>query len=155
MPAAKKAAKKSTASIKAIQLVALIVILILLICISIGSTLIVTGVVDLPSEEIAPITYIYDAQKMCDQQIRDEFKDKLKAAYVDDFSSRLDESTGVYKMFYEIDIKRDVNSESGVDKYFLSCFISGKGRLKVFDFAKDDIFVPKATKKESAHPFGL
>ena len=155
MPVANKAADKAAARKNAIQIIALIGVLILLLLVSVGSTLLATGVVKLPEPEAKPITYIYDAQLLCDQHIRDEFKDRLKASFVDDFSSRLDESTGIYKMFYEVSVKRDVNSASGVDKYFLNCFISGKGRLTMFDFAKDKAFVPKAGTRTSGHPFGL
>ena len=148
-------AKKPAPQKNFIQIAGLIGLLIVLISISVGSTLLATGVVSLSESESQPIAYIYDAELVCDQYIREEFKERLKGAFVDDFSSRLDDSTGVYQMFYEISVKRDVNTPSGDDNYFLSCFVNSNGRLTAFDFTKDRAFVPKANVRTSAHPFGL
>ena len=136
------------------QVVGLVVLLVCLLSVSVVSTLMAVGVVKF-EQDLQPMGSLMDAENMCNGLIREDHQENLSSFVVDDFSSRFNEETGQYMMFYEVELKRDVDNPSGVDKYFLNCFVSSKGRLSVFDIFEERTFVPKAIKRTSGNAFGM
>lgn len=125
-----------------------------LLSISVVSTLIAVGVIKLEQPTQA-MNSIVDAENMCNGLIRQDYQANLSSFHVDDFSSRFNADTGQYMMFYEVELKRDMNTPSGVNKYFLNCFVSAKGRLAAFDIFEEKTFVPKAVRRTTGNAFGM
>ena len=154
---AKKAVAKKVKATKAKrdwQVAALIVLLLGLLSISVFATLMAMGVVKYDQPRVS-LGSMLDAENMCNGLIKEDHQENLSSFVVDDFSSRYNEQTGEYMMFYEVELKRDVNNPSGVDTYFLNCFVSKKGRLSVFNLVEDKTFVPKAIKRTTGNAFGM
>jgi len=136
------------------QILGLILLLLSLLSVSVASTLMAMGVVKLQPPTKA-MGSMMDAENMCNGLIREDYQENLSSFHVDDFSSRFNEDAGQYMMFYEVELKRDVNTPSGVDKFFLNCFVSVKGRLAAFDLFEEKAFVPKALKRGTGNAFGM
>jgi len=136
------------------QVVALIALLVCLLSISVVSTLMVVGVVEYEPQRPV-LGSMMDAEKMCNDLIKEDHPQSLSSFAVDDFSSRFDEQTGQYQMFYEVDLKRDVNKPSGVQKYYLNCFVTSLGRVTTFDMLKEQTFVPKPIRRTTGNAFGM
>lgn len=137
------------------QVAGLIVLLLMLMTTSIVTGLMVTGVININEEKKQVVSNMGDATSICDQALQDEHGDLMQAFALDDLSSHGDEESGGYKLFYEMNMYRDTSRQSGVQKFYVNCFVSAAGRIKRMDLLEDKSFVPKAVRRTSGNVIGL
>lgn len=147
--------KKLSAYSSLIQVGGLVVLLVLLISASIVTFLLASGSLDLASGSQRSVNHIGDAMLICDKELQDEHGELMQAFAVDDLSSHGDKESGGYRLYYEVNMYRDSSRQTGVQKYYINCFVSSKGNIKRFDFLEDKTFVPKALRKTRGNEIGL
>lgn len=147
-------AKKKQAD-STFQLMALLLILLALIALSTVGTLVAVGVIDF-SEEAQPVGSITEAEGICNSRVKGDYGDSLNAMTVDDFSSRYDQQSGTYKMFYQLDVYRGSGKKSGVDVFYVNCFVSASdGDIDRIDYLEQKDFKPKAIRRTHGNAFGF
>lgn len=151
MASSKKKQKDSTTG----QMVGLFLVLLLLVALSTVGTLVAVGVIDF-SEETHPVGSITDAESICNGRVKSDYGESLNAITVDEFSSRYDQQTGVYKMFYELNVYRGKGKTSGVNTFYVNCFVSANnGGIKRIDYLEQKDFKPKAIRRSHGNAFGF
>lgn len=138
-----------------LQVGGLVVLLLMLMTTSLVTGLMVTGVININPENKLVVSNMGDAMSICDRAIQDEQGALLQAFAVDDLSSHGDEVSGGYRLFYEMNRYRDATRQTGVDKFYINCFVSAKGRIKRLDVLEDKSFVPRAVRKSKGNAIGL
>ncbi|MFT6389503.1 MAG: hypothetical protein ACJAUP_002896 [Cellvibrionaceae bacterium] len=133
----------------------LILLLVMLMVTSIVTGLMVTGVININPDNKQVVSSMGDAMSICEGAIQDEQGALLQAFAVDDLSSHGDDASGGYRLFYKINKYRDVSRQTGVDRFYVNCFVSAKGRIKRLDFIEDKVFVPRAARKSKGNEIGL
>ncbi len=138
------------------QVVGLVVILVILICISVIATLIATNKIEVTGEKSKPVEYIADAENLCGQRMNEDRGDTLNMAAVDDRSSFYDKKSGDFKLFYEVEIYRDAGKQSGVNTYYVNCFVSSSsGNISRIEYLEQKDFKPKAIRRTHGNAFGF
>ncbi|ODS23473.1 hypothetical protein AB835_08545 [Candidatus Endobugula sertula] len=146
--------KKSKESI-ALQIVGLVLLLVFLVALSTVGTLITLGVIKTRGDAKV-IGSMAGAEHICDQKVRADYGHSLSVATVDDRSSRYDNKSGQYKMFYELTIYQGNNKHSGVKTFYVNCYVSAKrGSISHIDYLEQKDFQPKAIRRRHGNAFGL
>jgi len=133
----------------------LVVLLVMLMMTSLVTGLIVSGIININPDNKQVVSNMGDAMSICEGAIQDEQGALLQAFAIDDLSSHGDDASGGYRLFYEINKYRNASRQTGVDKFFVNCFVSAKGRVKRLDFLEDKAFVPRAARKSKGNEIGL
>ena len=130
--------------------------MIALIMTSTVTGLMVVGLIDINPQNKRNISNMGDAITICDAAIEEEYGDLLQVFALDDRSSHDDEASRGYKLYYDVNMYRDVSKKTGVKSYFVNCFVSAKGRIKRLEALEDKTFVPKALRaRRVGNPFGF
>ena len=137
-----------------IQVVGLVALLFILMTTSVVTTLMATGIIDISQQTDGPANSMTDAQFICAKALKAEHGGKMQSFALDDHSSRGDESGG-YKMFYELNMFRGGDRNSGVTKFYVNCFVTSSGRVRRLDLFEEKPYVPKAGKRSHGNAFGL
>ncbi len=138
-----------------IQLGGLVFLLLALMLTSMITGLMVVGVININPQNNVMVNNMGDAISVCDDAIKDEYRDLLQAFNVDDLSSLRDPESGGFKLYYDVNIYRDETRRTGVQSYFVNCFVSSKGRLKRLDLIEDKEFTPKPIRQTHGNPIGF
>ena len=147
-------AKKPNKIVK--QIIGLVVVLALLVAISTLATLMVAGKIEILPEAAEPIGYIGDAENICHHQVMQDHGDMLAAISIDDRSSHYDQASGKYKLFYQLDVYRDANKQSGVNVFYVNCMVSSsRGVIARMEYLEQVDFKPKAIRREKGNAFGF
>jgi len=116
------------------QIIGLICLLVALVALSTVGTLVALDVIQI-GDKPAPVESIVDAESVCGQRVRSDYGQKLNAISVDDRSSRYESSSGQYKMFFQLDVYRDSSKLSGVQTFYVNCFVSARqGSIARIDY---------------------
>lgn len=138
------------------QLIWLVLVFVVLVSISALSTLVVTGNIELVPEKGEPVGYIGDAENICDKTIREEHGNNINAFAVDDHSSRMDEGSGQYKLYYTLTLYEGSSQKSGVKDFFVNCFVSAsRGVVSRVEYLEQKDFKPKVIRREHGNVFGF
>lgn len=134
------------ASPKASQNITVIAGAVGIIALAVCSTLYFTGQLDIGKgageEGYRNVTFT-DAVLACQEEVRDEFDNKLQHMLVDSHSSRFDNADSFYKIFLTVEAK---GKSSTANQFFINCYVvSSNGRIKEFE-----IFEQKEVKKSQA-----
>jgi hypothetical protein len=140
----------------AYQIIGLIVVLMVLIAISTLATLAVTGKVELAIKTGAPISHINEAESACSNRIKQDHLGNINSIALDDRSSRYDQASGQFKLFYHVEIYRNGNKQSGVSHFYTNCFVSSDdGMVWRIEYLEELDFKAKPIKREQGNPFGF
>ncbi len=147
-------AKKSNTMIY--QIVGLIVLLIVLISVSTVATLTLTGTVEIGSAKGKEIAEIIDAEQICERRMRGDHGSAISNVSVDNRSSRFDQSSGQFKLYYKLDLYRNGQRGSGVSLFYVNCFVrASHGDIARIEYLEQLDFKPKAVRREKGNPFGF
>ncbi|MGH1485622.1 MAG: hypothetical protein ACRBCI_05325 [Cellvibrionaceae bacterium] len=138
-----------------VQVVGLVFLLFSLMTTSVVTALMATGIIDISPAASGPANSMTDAQLICDKALQTEHGDKLQMFSMDDLSSHSDGQKGGYKLYYEMNMFRDASRRTGVDKFYVNCFVSASGRIKQMDLLEEKSYVPKAGRRTKGNAFGL
>lgn len=138
-----------------IQVVGLIALLFALMTTSVVTALMATGIIDISPATSGPANSMTDAKLICDGELQQEYGNKLQAYAMDDLSSRSGGKGGGYRLYYEITMYRDSGRKTGVDKYYVNCFVTATGRIRQFELFQEKTYVPKAGRRTKGNAFGL
>jgi hypothetical protein len=108
------------------QVLGLLTVLLALVAISTVATMVLTGAVEVGAVKSEPINFIADAEKMCDARVRDDYQGVLNSVTIDDRYSLFDKDLGRFKMFYQLEVYRDVTKRSGVKTIYMNCDVSAR-----------------------------
>jgi hypothetical protein len=134
----------------------LLAVLLFLVAVSAMTILIATGTVDIMAPDAPPIEYIGDAEKACDRRVKTDRGSSLSALSVDDHSSFYDESSGEFKLFYEMQLFNDSNKQSGVTTFYVNCVVSSaRGVIAKMKYLEDLEVTQKAIRREHGNAFGF
>ena len=148
-------AKSKTVKKSRKQIVVLILLLLLLMTTSVVTSLMAVGIIDLFPDEGKSVNSMTDAYIVCNDAIKSEHGEQVRSVMMDDFSSRFDEVSGRYKMFFEVDMFREKQNQAGINKFFVNCFVSPNGRIRALDLFEEKPYIPKAGKRTTGNAFGL
>jgi hypothetical protein len=138
------------------QIIGLVVVLFILISVSTVATLMLTGTVAIPTGKASPISYIVDAEKVCVRRVRADHGAAVNAVVVDDRSSTFDESSGLYKLFYDLTLYRDGDPNAGVSTFYVNCFVSSsQGNVSRIEYLEKLDFKPKPVRRKTGNAFGF
>lgn len=138
------------------QLLGLALVLTVLVALSTMATLVVTGVVEIEEEKGQPVNDIADAEGVCNARVEKDYGDSVSVSMVDDRSSHYDHSSGQYKMFYQVDLYRDVSRQTGVKTFFVNCFVSSsRGVVSRVEYLEQADFKAKPLRRETGNIFGF
>ncbi len=150
---AKKSEKKSSVFK---QLLGLVVVLLILVALSTMATLVATGVVEIEEEQGQPVNHMTDAEVICDARVENDHGSNLSVATVDDRSSHYDPASGLYKMFYQVELYRDVSRQTGVKRFFVNCFVSSsRGLVSRVEYLEQQDFKAKPIRRATGNIFGF
>ncbi|MGH1440000.1 MAG: hypothetical protein ACRBBR_07830 [Cellvibrionaceae bacterium] len=138
-----------------LQVGGLVVLLMMLMTTSLVTGLMVTGVININPENKRVVSNMGDAMSICDGAIHDEHGSLLQTFALDDLSSHGDKESGGYRLYYELNMYRDNTRQTGVNKFYVNCFVSAKGRIKRLDLLEDKSFVPRALRRSKGNAIGL
>lgn len=137
------------------QLIGLVVVLVVLVAASTVTTLVATGTIEVAPEKGTPISYIGDAEQVCNQRVKQDQGSTLSSMSVDDHSSHFDEASGQYKLYYQLDLYRDAGKQSGVKLFYVNCTVSSRGIISRIEYLEHLDFKPKAIRREKGNAFGF
>lgn len=138
------------------QIITLIIVLTFLVVIAVIATLMNTGVIVLKRSDSAPVRYLGDAQQVCKNRIQADHVDSLQMLAVDDLSSRFDEESGQFKVFYEMSVYADASKQTGVKNLYVNCMISSaSGTVFKMEYLEQKEFTGKPIRREYGNPFGF
>lgn len=137
------------------QVVGLVLLLVILMTTSLVTGLMVTGVIDINADNKRMVNNLGDAMSICDGAIQEEHGGLLQAFVLDDLSSHGDEKSGGYRLYYEMSVYRDATRQTGINKFYINCFVSAGGRIKRMDLLEDKAFVPRAVRRTKGNAIGL
>lgn len=127
------------------------------IAISIASTLVFSGVLldHLGSQgggQYQQVTFT-DAVVKCQDMVRAEFKNKLRQVVLDDHSSRFDQASNLYRIFFNAQLtKPSADDEPG---YYVSCMVNARsGRVTEMEGAETKDSPTEAVRKDDGGLFG-
>lgn len=134
-----------------------IVAAIVIIAASVISTLWVAGLLfgdgDEEGKGYRNITFT-DAVLSCQKQSRGAFGSKLIQLTLDDHSSRFDQPTNLYKIFYRAQLS-DSENDSGQSDHYVNCFVNAeKGRVSYFESMEEKSLKTEAIRKDNGGIFG-
>jgi len=138
-----------------LQVGGLVTLLIMLMTTSLVTGLMAVGVININPENRRVVNNMGDAMSICEGEIQQEHGSLLQAFAVDDLSSHGDKASGGYRLYYELNMYRDTTRQSGVNKYYVNCFVSAGGRIKRMELLEDKTFVPKALRRTKGNAIGL
>lgn len=99
---------------------------------------------------------LVDAQLVCEAEARKEFAKRLKSITVDSHSSRFDEKSNRYKMYFNIDMYPKRGDSNIAVNHFLNCFVHGsRGSITHFESVEDREEGPKPIRETEGHIFGF
>lgn len=82
-----------------------------------------------------------DALLKCQEKARDQFGDRLKHITFDSHSSRYDQKSNRYKMFFNLELyprRMGQNAKANATPHFLNCFVHGsRGSVTHFESVED------------------
>lgn len=151
--------KKQKKNSVLLQIIGLVIVLILLVAISAGVTLMATGTLDV--EAIAtkpgkPVGDIVDAEKICNQQIREKYGRQLSSIENNERSGRYDKSSGDFKLFYQLDVFRDESRRTGTGVFYVTCYIaSADGSVSQMEFLEQGDGQSEVSKRDDTNFIGL
>ena len=137
------------------QVIGLLVLLFILMSTSVVTALMAMGVINVQPQNSTPVNSMTDAMFVCDKALLAEHGDRLQISTLDDLSSRPDAQAGGFMLFYELNLYRDAKGKSGVNKFYVNCFVSDKGRIRRMDLYEEKNFVPKPVRRTHGNAFGL
>lgn len=138
-----------------LQVGGLVVLLLILMTSSLVTGLMVTGIIDINPEKKRTVSNMGDAMSICDNAIQEDHGALLQAFALDDLSSHGDKESGGYRLYYELNMYRDNTRQTGVNRFYVNCFVSAKGRIKRMDLLEDKSFVPRALRRSKGNAIGL
>ena len=149
-------AAPSTKQQETSQLVGVLIVLVILIAMAIFGVLVAVGVVRIIPPDAEPVGSMAAAESLCDQRIRQDYGDTLSSVSVDGHSSRYDQMTGHYKMFYKMDVFRGNNQQSGVQDFYINCFVSAeRGIVERIEYLDNKKALPKTIRRRSGNEIGF
>ena len=98
-----------------------------------------------------------DAQLICEKEAHDEFAQRLKMITVDSHSSRYDEKSNRYKMFFDLDMYPKRGKEKSIaTNHFLNCFVHGsRGTITHFESVEDTEEESSPIRQKGGNLFGF
>ncbi len=137
------------------QVIGLILLLLILMTTSVVTALMATGIIDIYPDEHGPVNSMTDAQFICDQELQAEHGELMQMFVLDDLSSHSDDKRGGYKLYYEMNMYRDASRSTGVNKFYINCFVSAGGRIKRMELFEEKEYAPKAGRRSQGNAIGL
>ena len=138
-----------------LQIIGLLLLLVTLVIMSTVGTLIALGIIKTGDQPVS-VNSITDAENVCDQRVRRDYQQQLNFMTVDDRSSRYDSASGRYKMFYELGVYQGNDHQSGVQTFYVSCYVSAKqGVVSRIDYLEQTEEKIKAIRRSHGNEFGL
>lgn len=108
------------------------------------------------SNKGAAISYIVDAEKVCERRMKADYGNEISALAVDDRSSFFDEPSGRYKLHYQLELFRNGAKQSGVNLFYVNCVVTASsGDIRRIDYLEQLEFKPKAVRRETGNAFGF
>ena len=99
---------------------------------------------------------LVDAQLVCEAEARKEFAERLKSITVDSHSSRFDEKSNRYKMYFDVDMYPKRGNKNIAVNHFLNCFVHGsRGSVTHFESVEDREEGPKPIRETEGRIFGF
>ena len=94
-----------------------------------------------------------DAVVQCQQMVRAEFKTKLSHVVLDDHSSRFDQASNQYRIFFNAQQTKPKSEEDA--GYYVSCMVNAStGRITEMEGAETKDSPTEAVRKEDGGMFG-
>jgi hypothetical protein len=137
-----------------VQVGGLIFLLFSLMTTSVVTALMATGIINISPATSGPANSMTDAQLICDRALQAEHGDKLQIFTLDDLSSHPDDKGG-FMMYYELNMFRDASKKTGINKFYVNCFVNASGRIRQMDLFEDKGYMPKAGRRTRGNAFGL
>lgn len=138
------------------QMLGLSVLLLLLISVSTVATLVLTGTVEVSTNKGSAVTYIVDAEKLCERRMKADYGNEISTLAVDDRSSFFDEPGGRYKLHYQLELFRNGAKQSGVNLFYVNCEVTASsGDIRRIEYLEQLEFKPKAVRRETGNAFGF
>lgn len=132
-----------------------------IVAVSIITTLYITGVSSSlggrESSGYNNVTFT-DAVITCEEQTRQAYKGELQSLVLDDHSSRFEQRSNTYKIFFNASMggKSSRNrGEAGPSVFFINCYVNGsQGRISSYEAYEDKEMTTKAIRKDDGGLFG-
>lgn len=123
----------------------LVIFALVMIGLSIGSTLYLSGAFegiwgqsDAQGRERYKHLTMTDAEYACEQRARETFGDRLKVLSVDRFSSRLDSTAQMFRVFMEAEIYPGGDQQGVPRQTFINCYTAlHEPEILLFQYARD------------------
>jgi hypothetical protein len=138
-----------------LQIAGLFLLLLLLMSTAAVTAFMALGIIDIAPTTEGPANSMTDAQLICDKTLQEQHGDKLQIFTLDDLSSHADDETGGYKLYYELNMFRDPGRMSGVNKFYVNCFVSANGQIRRMDLYEEKDYVPRPSRKTKGNDIGL
>jgi len=143
----------------------LLLVGVALVAVSVGTTLIASELVLGQRTHVAlparPLVSLLDAQLSCESYARKSLGKRVRLLSVDDHSSRLEASAGVYKMFFhgqlfaKSSLGRVLNEQPAFEHY-LNCYVHMiSAQVQLFEVVGDHEDKPEATRGSQTNAFGI
>ena len=109
-----------------------IAMLVVTLCIAAGSWLYVSYFAASNRDKAYKNVTFTDALLECRQYTRERYGDSLQHLVMDDHSSRWEQSSGVYKIFFKATLSRKGSAEPR--EFWVACDVSGeRGKIRDYD----------------------
>jgi len=97
-----------------------------------------------------------DALLRCEEEVRDEFGERLKVLSPDVHSSRFDQKANRYKLFFSA-ILHPKKGRGGVsERYYINCFVHGsRGTVVNFESLQEKEMDAKPIRESDSNVFGF
>ncbi len=101
------------------------------------------------------LSSMLDAKLVCDQKVKNKYKNVLQSSTLNHLSSRYDEGYGGYKLFYNVSVYRDEKRKSGTTDIMYRCYIYNDGDVSETGIIQMTPPPAKARRKTDSNPFGF
>ena len=94
-----------------------------------------------------------DAVISCQDQTRNSFGNKLTNMVLDDHSSRFDQRSNMYKIFFQVEVTRSKEQEN--NGFYVNCFVSAsRGLITEFESLEQKVTQTETIRRERGGVFG-
>lgn len=106
-----------------------------------------------PAPQYQNITFT-DAVVKCETHIRGTYEGRLRVLMLDDHSSRFEQKSYLYRLFFKAEMTNG-KSESSVGDFFINCYVDAdKGRIATFETYEQQESQTEAIRRDDGGLFG-
>ena len=96
-----------------------------------------------------------DAVITCENETRSIYKNRLRYLTLDNLSSRYENSSNLYKVYFAADVQSGKDPAAPVSQFIISCLVGAKrGNIREFEAFEKKESRPEAVRKREGGVFG-